>query len=122
MGNLYEMMGKMKDGDVITSEFFSTDITRRSGAFYYSDGKKVLFGWGSDGFLTAYDHLEMHEWKLKDEYVEIDFNEVAERINACEDVFIDSAKRKIGRFTELSDTSIRDFDDIFRLTKFYKKA
>lgn len=120
MGNYYEVLGKMQNGDVISSDF-STDITKKGGVFYYSNGSEVLYGWGKDGVVVYHGDQERYNWQLVSKYVEIDLNEVAERLAEGKPVYIDDEKEEISGLTSVSKNDNFDYEDTFILSHYYKK-
>ena len=120
MGNYFEMLGKMEDGDVITSEY-ATDIMHKNGTFYHSSGTEILRGWGNNGVVINHSLQKDYAWELKEEYIEIGLTEVAERLRCDLPVYVDTSKTLIDKHRYIDKDSNHDYEDVFLLTRYFKK-
>lgn len=121
MGNYYEMLGQMKDGDFIESEGYPLDIKKSNGSFFYSLDGALQTTWGINGRVVNHTKQEEETWKKIDSYIEIDLNEVANRIREGKDVYVDDNKKLIGSLDDLGGYHIHDFEDAFLYTQYFKK-
>lgn len=127
MGNLFEILKKMKDGEIITGTAgYVSDIKKDRGAFIHvNEEGETLTHYGTNGYLINFDGYNVGTWKIKKdepEYIEIDLLEVKARLQAGKVVYMDHDKKEIYRYTDLADDwSINDFEDVFVLTAYYKK-
>jgi hypothetical protein len=130
MGNFYEMIGKMKTGDVITptDKTFVADIKKIDGGFKYVSREtgQVHHLFGKDGWLIHMDNMDTYTWEIKElghVYVKItDLNEVRDLLKAGKTLYTDEDKTEIRRFTDVKEADISDFDDTFILTSYYKNV
>ena len=121
MGNFYEIAQELKNGQVATSDY-TTAITKVNGSIRHcTENGSVRSTWGKDGYVTNTDFLNNFTWEIKDDFIEIDLNETAQRLHQRLPVYIDGQKKRISALGDVSDEGIRDFEDAFVLTKYYKK-
>lgn len=121
MGNFYEIAQELKNGQVATSDY-TTAITKVNGAIRHCTKEgRVRNAWGKDGYVTNTDFLNNFTWKIEEEFVQIDLNETAQRLHQRLPVYIDNEKKRISALEDVADRGIRDFEDAFVLTKYFKK-
>ncbi|MDF2010224.1 hypothetical protein [Priestia megaterium] len=121
MGNFFEIAKELKEGQVATSRF-STAITKVRGSIRHCDEEGNLDrSTGKEGYVTNVEFLNKFTWEVQDEFIQIDLNETAKRLHERLPVYIDGQKKRISALRDVSDEGIRDFEDAFVLTKYYKK-
>jgi hypothetical protein len=126
MGNFYEMIAEMKENETITTTGHTFNIQKRMGVLkYVTDEGNVDTLHGNEGVVVQLDNMNRYDWKKakKEEFVQLtDWNEIVQLFLDRETLYVDTTKEEANRWTPVDNFSIQDFDDIFRLTKFYKKV
>lgn len=126
MGNFYEMIKDMKNGDIIESVkggWTDYRIQKISGVLKYIDKDGyVNTALGRKGVVIQLDNMNEITWSKKPEYVQLDsIDEIANLLRSGETIYIDSSKKGVTRRTELNELNITDIEDVFIYSIFYRK-
>lgn len=120
--DLMTMANELKEGQTLKSGSGTYYIRKLNGTFKHVDASgDVLTGRGVNGFVIAWDNMNMLDWELQADFIEIDLNEVAERLKKGLTVYADDKKVLIDKFSDLAEVNGRDFEDVLLLTKYFKK-
>lgn len=127
MKNFYELISTMKNGEVIKSKnTHNFRIRKDFGTLEYIDAEgNVDKSLGADGLVTQLDNMNLSTWEkeVEEEFVQVtDWNEIQRMFTSGDVVYVDGDKEEASRWTPVEEFSINDFDDLFRLTKFFKKV
>lgn len=123
MGNYFELLSKLEDGQIISTPTFAKAILWKNGMLYYvdKDTHTKCTGWGYNGRVFIHDNLHNKTWSIVPHYEKITVEEAIRLLRNRETIYADVMKTPIDMGTNMSAIVAETIECFIMYTDFYVK-